>query len=195
MIFWRSFLPADRCSETSSHHRTADIRRDLWRPPGPSYVPSTVIWRRPSRFMSSFHLTNTPRRESSWPTWATRSTAWSPFSEKRFPWAQREPPVFLAVCIVSGSVTSNHWKEPGSTLFAPSLQVFISIDEILSLLLYRTKGHSSLSLSSDERCSSPLSSFVVLSWTLSRMLQSSPCLSCTGKPRPSSLSVALTSAG
>ena len=42
----------------------------------------------------------------------------------------REPPVFQFVPIAFGPVTGHQWKEPGSVLFSPSLQVFIYIDDI-----------------------------------------------------------------
>lgn len=41
-------------------------------------------------------------------------------------WVQREPPVLQYVSIASWQ----HWREPGSIFFAPSLQVFIIIDNI-----------------------------------------------------------------
>ena len=48
-----------------------------------------------------------------------------PHSKKVFPDVQRKPPVLLFVPIVSGPVTGHRWEEPGSVLFAPSLQVLI----------------------------------------------------------------------
>ena len=53
-----------------------------------------------------------------------------PYSKKAFPNVQKEPPVLQFVPIASGSVTGNQWKEPGSILFAPSIQVFIFINKI-----------------------------------------------------------------
>jgi len=52
-----------------------------------------------------------------------------PHSEKVFPNVQREPPVFWFVPIASGPDTGHHWKEPGSILYAPLLQVFDYMDE------------------------------------------------------------------
>ena len=76
--------------------------------------------------------------------------------EKLFPEVQEEAAVFQFVSTASGPVTEHHWKEPCSVLFSPSLQVFIYIDEIpLSLLFFRLNSPSSLSLSSQERSSSP----------------------------------------
>ena len=51
-------------------------------------------------------------------------------SKKAFPDIWAEPLVFQFVPIDSGPVTGHHWKESGSTLLAPSLQVFIYTDEI-----------------------------------------------------------------
>ena len=53
-----------------------------------------------------------------------------PHSEKKIPYVQRDPPVFPWVPIASCPVTGYHWKEPGSILFAPSLQVFVYIGKI-----------------------------------------------------------------
>ena len=39
--------------------------------------------------------------------------------------------VFQLMLIASGPITGHHWQEPGSVLFALSLQVFRHIDEIL----------------------------------------------------------------
>jgi len=58
-----------------------------------------------------------------------------PDSKKVFPDVQRQPPVFQLVPIASGPGTRHHWKEPGSVLFALSLQVFIYIDKIPSHVL------------------------------------------------------------
>ena len=52
-------------------------------------------------------------------------------SRKVFPDVEREPPVFQFVPTASGPVTGHHWEEPGSTLFSPSLQVFIHSDKTL----------------------------------------------------------------
>jgi len=80
-----------------------------------------------------------------------------PHSDKVFPIVQREPPVFQSVSIASGPVTGHHLEEPGSVLFAPSLQVCIHVDKIpLSLLLSKLNSPSSLSFSSQARCSNSL---------------------------------------
>lgn len=79
-------------------------------------------------------------------------------SEVMLPDAQEEPLVFQW-CPVPGQ----HRKEAVSVLFAPSLQVFMYIDEIpLTLPFFRLHYPSSPSLSSYERCSGPLTIFVAL---------------------------------
>jgi len=89
-------------------------------------------------------------------------------SEKGFPDVQREPLVFWFLAIATGPVTGHHWEEPGSVLFAPSLQVFIQTDEILpSLLFSRLNSASSPSLSSHRDAPGPLPSAWPFYWTLS----------------------------
>ena len=53
-----------------------------------------------------------------------------PLSGKVFPDVQRKSPLFQCVPVASGPVTGHHWQEPVSVLSAPSLQVFIHVDEI-----------------------------------------------------------------
>ena len=67
--------------------------------------------------------------ETPQPLWATCASARSLSQGKVFPDVQREPPVLQLVPIVPGPVTGHHWKEPGSVLFASSLQVFKNIDK------------------------------------------------------------------
>ena len=62
---------------------------------------------------------------------------------KVFPDVQREAPVFHLVAVASGPVTGHHRKEPGSVLFAPSLQVFIYVDEITPTLLFSRQSSPS----------------------------------------------------
>ena len=73
-----------------------------------------------------------PRMETSEPLWATCASAWSPSQ-------------FLP--IASGPVTGHHWKEPGSILFAPSLEIFIYIGKIPLCLLFSRLKQSQLSQS------------------------------------------------
>lgn len=56
------------------------------------------------------------------PLWANYTSFWPP--------TQTEPPVFWFAPMNSCPGTRNHWKEPGSVLFAPSIEVFIDVDEI-----------------------------------------------------------------
>jgi len=86
-----------------------------------------------------------------------------PHSKKVFPDVQRESPAFQLVPIASCSVTANHWKEPGSILFAPSFRyLYTLIRSTLSLLFYRLNSPKCPSLSSYERCCSPFITFVAI---------------------------------
>lgn len=51
-------------------------------------------------------------------------------AEKLFPDVRREPHVFHFVSVASRPVPGHHWEESSSIFFAPSLQVFIHIDEV-----------------------------------------------------------------
>jgi len=87
--------------------------------------------------------------ETPQPLWGTCASAWSPSQQKSVPDVQREPPVFQFVPIASGPATGHHPEEPGTVLFAPSLQLFMHIDEmLLSLLFSRQNSPSFPSLSS-----------------------------------------------
>lgn len=69
--------------------------------------------------------------------WATCAGGQSPSQWKVFSDVQREHPVFHFVSIASGPGTGHYWKEPGSTFFTPSLQIFRDAGKIpaeLSLL-------------------------------------------------------------
>lgn len=79
-----------------------------------------------------------------------------PHSGKVCPDRQREPPVSWFVPFASGPVTGLHWKEPGSILLVPSLQIFVHMNQIPHKLfvLSRLSSPSSFSLSSQERCPS-----------------------------------------
>jgi len=64
--------------------------------------------------------------------WRLYNLAWQPVPvlghlhcTRVFPDVKREPCVFQFVHIVPASIIRHHWKEPGSTFFAPSFQVFI----------------------------------------------------------------------
>ena len=57
------------------------------------------------------------------------------YSEKVFPDVQSEPPVFQFVLIAYAPFIGHHWKDPGSTLFAPSLKVFIYINKFHSVTI------------------------------------------------------------
>jgi len=83
--------------------------------------------------------------------------------------------VFQVVSIASCLVTGNHGKEAGSVLFAASFQLFTLIRSSLNLLFPRLDSPSSINLSSQESCSSPLNIFMAFHWTLSSMFMSLLC--------------------
>lgn len=85
----------------------------------------------------------------------TQTSAWS-HSSKEF-LLQLDSAAFQLVPFAASPVTGYHWKEPGYVGFAPSLQVFVNIDEtpLLSLLSSRLSSLGCLSLSSYERYFSP----------------------------------------
>jgi len=109
-----------------------------------------------------------------------------PHSKKAFPSVQTEPLVFQFVPIVSCPVTGHHWVEPGSTIFAPSLQVCLHMDEVHAPCL----PEPSLLQAGQSQVSQPFLTGDSLQ-SLNRLggpLQGGlspvpPDLSCTGKPR------------
>lgn len=77
-----------------------------------------------------------------------------------------EPPESQFVHFAFCPGTGHHWKEPGSFLFATSLQVLIDIYEILPEPAFsRLNCPRSLSLSSLERYSRSFIIFLAFSWT------------------------------
>lgn len=94
--------------------------------------------------------------------WTTCASTRSPSQWENISWCSEGNSV-CAHCLCS-----SHWaslKRAQFTLFAPSLQLFTYIDEIpLSLLFFRLSSPSSLSLPSNERCSSSITIFMVFSW-------------------------------
>ena len=66
--------------------------------------------------------------------------------------------------------TGHHREEPGSIVFAPSLQVFVHTEKIpLSLLFSRLNCPSCPSLSSHDRCSNPFMNFLAFHGTHSSL--------------------------
>lgn len=71
----------------------------------------------------------------------------------------------VIIC-ASYPVTGYYWEESGSLFFIPAHQLFVHIDKVLlSFPFSRLNTVCFLSLSSHERCSSPLILLTVLSWT------------------------------
>lgn len=88
--------------------------------------------------------------------------------------------IFEFVPIASGPVPGHHWKEPGHVFFGLSFQVFIHINRIpLNLPFTRLSSPNFLSLSSYDRCSSPLIIFVAIA----SLIPLCPRVSCNREPR------------
>jgi len=136
------------CIFLSQNHRMAEVGRDLCSLSGPPSLPKQGHLKQVAQAhgLTAFEYLQA-QRINKFPVQPVPVLS-HPHSEKMFPDVQREPPVFQLVLIASGPVPGHHREEPGSALFAPSLQVFMYIDEIaLSLLFSRLNSPSSLSLS------------------------------------------------
>lgn len=84
---------------------------------------------------------------------STITSSFLALSEKAFPVLRQNLPCFSLCPLL---VTGQHWKEPGSLFFTPSLQILVHIDETSQSLLFSTLNNPSfLNLLSQERCSSP----------------------------------------
>jgi len=87
--------------------------------------------------------------------------------------------VFQLVPIASSPGTGQHWKVPGSVLFAPSHQVFIHVDEIPTA--FSPPGWTVPALSAfPHRGHAPVPS--PLLWPCAGLSPVCSCLSCTGGP-------------
>jgi len=148
--------------ELSQNRRLAEVGRDFWRLSGPTTLlkqghPEQVAQ---DRIQAAFEYLQ---------GWRLHHLSGHPVpglshhhSVKVFPDVQREPPVSQFVPIASCPVTGHCWKEPGSVLCAPSLQLFVYVDEVRLRLLI-------------SRCSNP---FVILV----DFLQSVPISLVLGEP-------------
>lgn len=150
-----------------------EVRRDLCRPSGPTPYSSSNIYNRfPRKTFEDLHI-------------GRLHNLHHPHSEGVLPDIQMKLLICQFVPLASCPVTGHNWKEPNSILFAPSFQVFIHNDKIpLDLLFFRMNqpfpvSPSSLDLSSQERCCSPL----IISWPSTRLFTICPCLCCTERPR------------
>ena len=143
-----------------------EVRRHFWKSSGRdtySQLPRMV-----SR--QSLNIS----KEEIQPLWATSSSAWSPSHENVFPGVQSESRMFQLVPIASGPFTKHHWKEPGSALFASSLQVLLYIDE-MPPWAFSSPGWTVPAVSAFcHRRDAPTQLIipVVLRWTLSSMSMS-----------------------
>jgi len=87
--------------------------------------------------------------------------------KEAFSHVQIELPVLHFIPTAFGPVTGHPWEDSGPVLSALSFQLLIQTDVSLSLLFSRLN-----SLSSQEKCSRPVTISVAFHWTLSR----APCL-------------------
>lgn len=126
----------------SWHHTMVVVGRGPWSSPA-----STSLLKQSHPEAAAQDCASHPRRE-------TMPLLWVPVlshshRKKVFLDVQRERRVSPFVPITSCPVSGHHREDPGSVLFAPSLQAFVDIDEILlSLLFSGLDSPSSLNLSS-----------------------------------------------
>lgn len=193
MIFWRSFLPADRYSIISSQNG--------WHQKGPLEATWSILCAKHSNLEEAIqvHVQFPSYKHSEegdfmtypgnllqglvtlqWERVSLGSEGTSCVSGcVHCLWVCHQQPLKRAwlnpLCTFPSGIHTHWWDSEPSTVQDKGSQLsqpFLRREMLQSLI---------------KLCS--------LSWTLACMLQSSPRLSCTGKPRPSSLSVALTSAG
>ena len=137
------------------YHKINEVRRDLWRSSG----PITVLKQDHLEPVVQGHIQTTfdmsPRRKT---PQLPRTTCASAHSKKKsVSWcSNRMFCVSICAHFASCPGTEQHWKEPGSNLFASSFQVFLYIDEIPPWAFSRLNSASSLSFSLQERFSSLL---------------------------------------
>jgi len=169
-------------SRISQNHRRVEVGRDLWRASGPTSLIKQghhleLVVQDPVQLAFDYLQ-----------GWRLHDFSGQPVpvlghlhSEKVFPDVQKEPPVFglcpLPLILLLGTTVKSL---SSSSLHSPSIFVYTA-EILLSLLFSRLNSPSSLSLSSQERCSTPFSIFVGLHWTFS---SSSVSLS-TGEPSSS----------
>jgi len=97
-------------------------------------VPFWSIWPKP--YSSRDAQSRVFRTMSRWlgkpnSLWTTCASAHPPTWHRRSSWCSGGT-LHVLVCVhgLLSMGTGHHWKEPGSTLFAPSLQKFVHMDEI-----------------------------------------------------------------
>jgi len=152
-------LQGPRARSGSSAGSTAWVGRDPWshllQPPLRQgwWPQATGRW-----------LWSIPAEGGSGPPWAV--TAWWKVS----PGAPRAPPVFQCMPTAPGPGTGHRWgsAHPSSSE-SPFRCLHTLVGFPLSLLFSRLNSPSSLSVSSQERRSSPFIIFVALRWTLSSL--------------------------
>lgn len=112
-------------SRITGSHRMAEVGRVLWRSSGPTPFSSRAAQGHVQ--MAFQYLWGWRLHDSSGQPVPVLS---HPHSEKAFPYAEKETPVFQFVPIASGPVTGHCWKNLDSIFSILSLQVFVHIDKI-----------------------------------------------------------------
>jgi len=140
-----------------------EVGRDLGRSSGPTPCSSRAIYSQSPRTMFRWLLSICKDGDSTTSLGNLCQCLATLTVKKCFLIFRQSLLCFIFVPIAFGPVTGHHWKAPGSILFAPSLQVFQHFDKIpLSLLFSRQNSLSSLSLSSQETCSTACITLVAL---------------------------------
>lgn len=147
-LLWERWLPQpeNEFRNTTWTHLESQHGWSLLGPSGPSPAPAGTLRAGCSGLRPSSFWWPSRRRFPN----LSGKTVWvlcHLHSAEGLPDAQSELPVFQSVPIASCSGTGHHWREPGSVLFAPSLQLFMGTDKIpQSLLFSRLNSPGSLSL-------------------------------------------------
>lgn len=150
--------------------KMVEVGRDCWKSPVPTPLLMQVRLSWLPRTVSTYFWV--PQRME------TPSPSGQLVSVLRHPHRKKQKKCLLMVQrnlqfvpAASGPSVGNYWKDPGSILCAPYLQLLMHIDRSpLSLLSPRLNSPSSLSCLPRERCCSPFIISVALWWTLSMSL-------------------------
>jgi len=131
MIIFKWYLTSaflSRNFRESQKHRMAEAGRDLWVPLGQPLLQQC----HPEQGAQAHGQATSGDPQGGDPTASGQSVPLlhHTHSTKVLPHVLRKHSVDRFVPFASHPLTGHHWKKPGCVLFAPSLQVFIGIDEI-----------------------------------------------------------------
>lgn len=132
-LLWERWLPQpeNEFRNTTWTHLESQHGWSLLGPSGPSPAPAGTLRAGCSGLCPSSFWWPSRRRFPN----LSGKTVWvlcHLHSAEGLPDAQSELPVFQSVPIASCSGTGHHWREPGSVLFAHSIQMFVDIDDTYS---------------------------------------------------------------